>query len=164
MEVYCYYESLVRLNETLRSMKKEEVKIVEADDNLEDEDLLEMVNGGLIDYMIIDSHKGEFWAQIFDGITLYPEIKLRTEGRIGWAMRKNSPVDLIRAGEDQNSGQGLLTIQITYIQRTHGPGMGIVDRLAVRMLTSRQHLIFAARGKIDGCDQNSFGRCHHTLA
>lgn len=86
-----YHESLVRLNETLRSMKKKEVKIVEADDNLEDEDLLEMVNGGLIDYMVIDSHKGEFWAQIFDGIKLHPEIKFRTEGRIGWALRKNTP-------------------------------------------------------------------------
>ena len=86
-----YYESLVKLNETLRSMNKKEVTIVEADENLEDEDLLEMVNGGLIDYMVIDSHKGELWAQVLDGIALHPEIKFRTEGRIGWAMLKNSP-------------------------------------------------------------------------
>ncbi len=86
-----YYESLQELNKTLRSLKKKEVTIVEADDNLEDEDLLEMINAGLIDYMVIDSHKGEFWAQILDGIALHPEIKFRTEGRIAWAMRKNSP-------------------------------------------------------------------------
>ncbi|MEJ2057511.1 MAG: lytic transglycosylase F [Desulfofustis sp.] len=86
-----YYESLEKLNETLRSLNKKEVRIVEADDNLEDEDLLEMVNAGLIDYMVIDSHKGEIWAQILDGIALHPEIKFRTEGQIGWAMRKNSP-------------------------------------------------------------------------
>ncbi len=86
-----YYESLVRLNETLRSLKKKEVIIAEADDNLEDEDLLEMVNAGLLEYMVIDNHKGEFWAQIFDQIKLHPEIKLRTEGKIAWAMRKNSP-------------------------------------------------------------------------
>jgi membrane-bound lytic murein transglycosylase MltF len=86
-----YYESLVRLNETLRSLKKKEVIIAEADENLEDEDLLEMVNAGLLDYMVIDNHKGEFWAQIFDQIKLHPEIKLRTEGKIAWAMRKNSP-------------------------------------------------------------------------
>ena len=86
-----YYASLVKLNETLKSLKKKEIKIVEADDNLEDEDLLEMLNAGLIEFIVIDSHKGEFWAQIFDKIQLHPEIKFRTEGKIGWAMRKNSP-------------------------------------------------------------------------
>ncbi len=86
-----YYQSLTRLNKTLRSLKKKEVKIVEADDNLEDEDLLEMLNGGLIDYMVIDNHKGEFWAQIFDNIALHPEIKFRAEAQIGWALRKNTP-------------------------------------------------------------------------
>ena len=86
-----YYESLVKLNETLKSLKKKEVKIIEADDNLEDEDLLEMINAGLIDFMVIDNHKGELWAQVFDKIQLHPEIKFRTEGKIGWAMRKNSP-------------------------------------------------------------------------
>lgn len=86
-----YYESLVELNETLRSMNKEEVKIIAANDSLEDEDLLEMVNAGLIKYMVIDSHKGEFWAQVLDKITLHPDIKFRTGGQIAWAVRKNTP-------------------------------------------------------------------------
>ncbi|MGI9571347.1 MAG: transporter substrate-binding domain-containing protein, partial [Desulfobulbia bacterium] len=86
-----YYDSLVRLNNTLKSLKKKKIKIVEADDHLEDEDLLEMVNGGLIDYMVIDNHKGEFWAQILDGIALHPEIKFRAKAQIGWALRKNNP-------------------------------------------------------------------------
>ncbi len=86
-----YYESLVKLNDTLRSLQKKQIKIVAADDNLEDEDLLEMVNAGLLEYMVIDSHKGEFWAQILDNIKLHPDIKFRTEGRIGWAIRKGCP-------------------------------------------------------------------------
>jgi len=86
-----YYESLVTFNKTLRSMNKKEVRIIEANDSLEDEDLLEMVNAGLIKYMVIDSHKGEFWAQILDGIVLHPDIKFRTGGKIAWAMRKNAP-------------------------------------------------------------------------
>lgn len=86
-----YYESLVRLNNTLKSLNKKEITIVEADDNLEDEDLLEMVNAGLIEYMVIDNHKGEFWIQVFDKVMIHPEIKFRSEGAIGWAMRKNSP-------------------------------------------------------------------------
>ena len=86
-----YYQSLVKLNETLKSLNKKQVNIIAADDHLEDEDLLEMLNAGLIELMVIDSHKGQFWAQIFDQIMLHPEIKFRTEGKIGWAMRKNSP-------------------------------------------------------------------------
>jgi membrane-bound lytic murein transglycosylase MltF len=73
-----YYESLVRLNKQLSKEGKAPVKIVEANEYLEDEDLLEMVNAGLIPMIIIDSHKGEFWAQIFDNITLHPKIKLKT--------------------------------------------------------------------------------------
>lgn len=86
-----YYESLQKLNETLRAAKKKTVKIVPADENLEDEDLVEMVNAGLIPRIIIDSHKATFWAQVFDNIKLYPDIKLRTGGEIAWAIRKKSP-------------------------------------------------------------------------
>jgi ABC-type amino acid transport substrate-binding protein len=43
-----YYESLVRLNKQLSKEGKAPVKIVEANEYLEDEDLLEMVNAGLI--------------------------------------------------------------------------------------------------------------------
>jgi membrane-bound lytic murein transglycosylase MltF len=87
-----YYESLVRLNKKLFKEGKLPVKIVEANEYLEDEDLLEMVNAGLIPMIIIDSHKGEFWAQIFNNITLHPKIKFRENGKIAWAMRKDSPL------------------------------------------------------------------------
>lgn len=86
-----YYQSLLRLNNTLEAAEKKKAEIIIANDNLEDEDLLEMLNADLIEYMIIDSHKGEFWSKIFDKIKLHPNIKLRTEGKIAWALRKNSP-------------------------------------------------------------------------
>jgi membrane-bound lytic murein transglycosylase MltF len=86
-----YYESLNHLNTRFKKEGKKPVKIVLADENLEDEDLLEMLNAGLLPLVVIDSHKGTFWAQIFKDITLHPDIKLRTGGRIAWAIRKNSP-------------------------------------------------------------------------
>ena len=67
------------------------MKLVLAEELLEDEDLLEMMNAGLIQMIVIDSHKGKFWAQIFKELTLHPDIKLRTGGRIAWAIRKNNP-------------------------------------------------------------------------
>ena len=48
-----YYTSLEALNARLKTQGKPPVKIVLADENLEDEDILEMMNAG-----IIDSHRG----------------------------------------------------------------------------------------------------------
>ena len=67
------------------------MKLVLADEHMEDEDLLEMMNAGLISMIVIDSHKGKFWSQIFKDLALHPNIKLRTGGRIAWAIRKNCP-------------------------------------------------------------------------
>ncbi len=86
-----YFESLQALNKTLVSIHKKPVKMTVADEYLEDEDLLEMVNSGVLPFIIIDSHKGEFWAKIFPKIRLHPDLKLRTGGEIAWAMRKHSP-------------------------------------------------------------------------
>jgi membrane-bound lytic murein transglycosylase MltF len=86
-----YYESLQRLNAQLKKEGKKPMKLVLADEYLEDEDLLEMMNARLIPIIVIDSHKGKFWSQIFKGLTLHPDIKVRTNGQIAWAIRKNSP-------------------------------------------------------------------------
>ena len=86
-----YYESLVKLNESFKEAGKPGVELVLADEHLEDEDLLEMVNAGLIPLIVVDQHKGEFWKQIFENITLHPEVAVRTGGEIAWAFRKNSP-------------------------------------------------------------------------
>lgn len=86
-----YYESLRRLNEEFEKAGRRQMNIVLADDYLEDEDLLEMMNVGLIPMIVIDSHKGKFWKQIFKDLTLHPDIKLRAGGQIAWAIRKNSP-------------------------------------------------------------------------
>jgi membrane-bound lytic murein transglycosylase MltF len=86
-----YYESLVQLNTSFKKKGKKPVKLILADDLLEDEDLLEMVNAGLIPMIIMDSHKAQFWTQIFDKIQVHSEISVRTGGEIAWAFRKNSP-------------------------------------------------------------------------
>jgi membrane-bound lytic murein transglycosylase MltF len=86
-----YYDSLQHLNAQFQKEGKESMKLVLADEYLEDEDLLEMMNARLIPTIVIDSHKGKFWSQIFKDLTLHPDIKVRTNGQIAWAIRKNSP-------------------------------------------------------------------------
>jgi membrane-bound lytic murein transglycosylase MltF len=86
-----YYESLLTLNASFKKTGKQPIQLIAADETFEDEDLLEMVNAGLIPMIVMDSHKAQFWAQIFDKIQVHSEIAVRTGGEIAWAFRKNSP-------------------------------------------------------------------------
>jgi membrane-bound lytic murein transglycosylase MltF len=86
-----YYESLVQLNGVFKKAGKPPIELMLADEIFQDEDLLEMVNAGLIPMIVMDSHKAQFWEQIFDDIKVHPDIAVRTGGEIAWAFRKNSP-------------------------------------------------------------------------
>jgi membrane-bound lytic murein transglycosylase MltF len=86
-----YYTSLESLNAKLKTQGKPPVKIVLADENLEDEDILEMMNAGLIDSTVVDSYLATFWQQIFTNLRPHPELVVRSGSHIAWAMRKDSP-------------------------------------------------------------------------
>lgn len=86
-----YHASLLALNERLAAAGKPPVVIRAAPENLESEDILEMVNAGLVKITVIDSHIGEFWKQIFTQIQLHPQATLRTGAEIAVMIRKDSP-------------------------------------------------------------------------
>lgn len=86
-----YFESLQKLNASLKKSGKKAVRIREASEYLETEDILEMVNASLVPYTIADSHIANFWKQIFTDLTVHPELTVRTGGEIAWMIRKNSP-------------------------------------------------------------------------
>jgi membrane-bound lytic murein transglycosylase MltF len=86
-----YYESLVELNKKLSASGKKPVDIVLADETLEDEDILEMVNSSLVDATVVDDYVAKFWKEIFTGIRPQPTIALRTNAQVAWAIRKDSP-------------------------------------------------------------------------
>lgn len=86
-----YYGSLVKLNDVLLAIHKKPVKIILADEHLEDEDLLEMLSAGVVPMLVVDKHKAEFWATIMDKIKLHPSASVHSSGQIAWAFRKDSP-------------------------------------------------------------------------
>jgi len=86
-----YWRSLEKLNQDLGKRGRKSVEMVPAEEFLQDEDLLEMVNAGLLPATVADSHTARFWAQIFDGIKVHEDLAVRTGGEIAWAFRKNSP-------------------------------------------------------------------------
>jgi len=86
-----YYESIVALNQKFAAAKKSPVKVKEAPETLEDEDLLEMLDAGLIALIIVDKHKADFWKQIFPRLTVHADVAVRSGGDVGPAIRKGSP-------------------------------------------------------------------------
>ncbi len=86
-----YYENLVALNKQFAAAKRPLVKLKEAPETLEDEDLLEMLDAGLIPLIVVDKPIAAFWKQIFPRITVHEDVAIDTDGEIAWAIRKNSP-------------------------------------------------------------------------
>jgi membrane-bound lytic murein transglycosylase MltF len=86
-----YYESLSALNQRFQNEGKTPVKLVLVPDALEDEDMLEMMNTGLLQAMVVDDWKAKMWAQVLPEIKVNEEIVLREPTGKGWAIRKDSP-------------------------------------------------------------------------
>ena len=104
-----YWRSLEKLNDGFRSRGLKPVEVVAAEEFLQDEDLLEMVNAGLLPTTIVDSHKARFWAGIFGNIRVHEDLAVRTGGEIAWAFRKDSPqlAEVVNAYAQQHK-QGTL--------------------------------------------------------
>jgi len=91
-----YYESLTRLNEGLVSRGKPPVVIKEAPEPLEDDDILEMVNAGLVELTVVDDFMAEFWQKVFTGVKPLRNVSVRSGGEIGVGVRKDNP-QMLRA-------------------------------------------------------------------
>lgn len=87
-----YYEHLVAVNAKRKSAGQPLIKVANADENLEDEDLLEMVSRGLMPWVIVDNHKAKLWAGVLGGLTVHDDIFINDGGEVAWAIRKNSPL------------------------------------------------------------------------
>ena len=86
-----YLSNLTSINAQLRLSGVDEINIVEADPNLATEDILEMVNAGIIDATVVDNYKADLWAQVLPNIVVHQNIKINSGGSVGWAIRKESP-------------------------------------------------------------------------
>jgi membrane-bound lytic murein transglycosylase MltF len=83
--------SLKALNEHFKKQGKPEVKLVFLPNALEDEDLLEMLNAGLLQSIVVDDWKAKLWAQVLPKVKIHEDIQLRPKTKMGWAIRKQSP-------------------------------------------------------------------------
>ncbi|HEY7403327.1 MAG TPA: lytic transglycosylase F [Candidatus Angelobacter sp.] len=94
-----YWESLEKINQQFKEEGRAEVKLRAAPEDLEDENLLEMLNAGLVGIVVTDDYKARLWAQIYQQIKPHPEIAVAQGREFAWAMRKNSPKFMAAANE-----------------------------------------------------------------
>jgi membrane-bound lytic murein transglycosylase MltF len=117
-----YQQSLAALNEGFRQRRLAPIKLKEAPPHFETEDLLEMVNAGLVKIVVADDYLAHFWHRIYPNLAVHDELALRTDGDIAFAIRKHSPqlkseLDAFTATHRQGTLFGNITLQ-KYLQQT----------------------------------------------
>jgi membrane-bound lytic murein transglycosylase MltF len=85
-----YAEHLERLNARFAKQGKPPVEILPADEVLEDGDILEMVNAGLVPATVVDDYMADLYLQVFPALRKHDAIA-SPPGEIAWAFRKGSP-------------------------------------------------------------------------
>ncbi|MFQ6549602.1 transglycosylase SLT domain-containing protein [Aestuariibius sp. 2305UL40-4] len=86
-----YAANAERLNDTRIAAGKEPLTIRYVDPALDDFDLIEMVEIGLIQATIATDFKANFWNTIYTGVVVRTDLPLTQDGRIAWAVRAENP-------------------------------------------------------------------------
>ncbi len=86
-----YRESVEQLNQRLADAGQPPVTIELVSELLEDDDLIEMVAGGLLPWAIVDSYKPQLWEGVFDNLVVRDDIVFNSGTELAWAIRQGSP-------------------------------------------------------------------------
>jgi membrane-bound lytic murein transglycosylase MltF len=117
-----YWPNLARLNEEFKKTGKPEITLKEADPNLEDEDLLNMVAAGVVGITVMDDLVAGLWSQVFEGLNVRKDIQIGSDDQIGWAVQKGTPKFLALVNEfvkDHKMGTSFgNTVLLRYLKDT----------------------------------------------
>ena len=86
-----YHEHLVALNAKLEAEGKAPVVIRAAPEDLEAEDILEMVNAGLVPHTVVDRYKAVMWSRVFTKFQSKGGAVLEGGADNAFMLRKDSP-------------------------------------------------------------------------
>jgi membrane-bound lytic murein transglycosylase MltF len=123
-----YWEHLTTLNERFKKEGKPPVTLRPAPEDLEDDDLLEMVNAGLVGIVVVDDYVTNLWAKIYKSIKPRPDLVVSGPGDLAWAIRPNSPQ---------------LKSALDAFIKTHGQGTTFGNTLIKRYLGSTKFVLNA---------------------
>jgi membrane-bound lytic murein transglycosylase MltF len=86
-----YFEHLTALNEARTKNGQPLILIREVSDALTDDDLLQMVDAGLLGITVIDEFRVEQWAKALKNLQIHTDMVIHAGGDIAWMVRKDSP-------------------------------------------------------------------------
>jgi len=86
-----YWEHLERLNERFQKENKPAVVLRAVPEDLGDDDLLQMVNAGLLPNTVVNEWTAKLWSKLLLKMQIHTEIAINTGGSLGWVIRKDSP-------------------------------------------------------------------------
>jgi membrane-bound lytic murein transglycosylase MltF len=126
-----YFEHLEIFNDSLLKAGKKVIHVAPLDEHLEDDDILEMVNAGLIPVTVSNELTVSLWEPLLPDIRAHRDFPIKTGGEIAWAMRKNSPklkeaVDTFLKQHRQGSLMGNILLKkylgnSTYLKKANSP-------------------------------------------
>jgi len=85
------YDMLTKISQERVRSQKPPLSIKAADRNLLEDDLVEMVNAGLIPATAAMQHRATLWAQVLPNIKLQPQMVIEEDGELAWVVRQNNP-------------------------------------------------------------------------
>jgi membrane-bound lytic murein transglycosylase MltF len=110
-----YETSARKLSDSLQRLGLSPINIRAVDPYLETEDILEMINAGVIPYSAVVEDVARLWSKVMDSLQLYTNIPLATSVSYGIVIRKQSPK--LKAAADQfikQNGKGTLIGNMLY--------------------------------------------------
>ena len=85
-----FHTTLSVLNKELKKTGKPLVSLISPLGDLDDEDLLEMLNSGLIPFVIVSEWKAKLWQPIYTKNVVHHDLSAQDAGWIGWVVRSSN--------------------------------------------------------------------------
>ncbi len=82
---------VTQLNLRLLQEGRAPARVVRTDRNLFNEDILGLVNAGIMPITVVDRHVAQVWSRVLPNIVVRDDLAAGKENKLAWAVRKNNP-------------------------------------------------------------------------
>ena len=85
------YQALQQVNDLLQKAGKALIIVKPADKYLLEDDLVQMVDAGLIPATVTTGARAKLWSEVLHNLTIHPQPVIAGGEQTAWAVRKNNP-------------------------------------------------------------------------
>jgi membrane-bound lytic murein transglycosylase MltF len=85
------YHKLQEINDSLQKAGKPLILVKPVDENLLDDDLVQMVNAGLLSATVTTEERAKLWSQVLPHLAMRPDLVIASGEQRAWVVRKNNP-------------------------------------------------------------------------